>query len=208
MCERRRVAKKTKQVKFRFKMQGNAVVFIDWANVYKWKEKLGKDVDLTRLVKYLEGYDEVGEVRFYFGTEEQPHSKIQLREARAAGCKVVTKPVKFLPKEAESGEMVWVRKCDFDLEIGLDAFEGLEKYESFVFFSGDGDFATLYKRLVKRGKQVVVVYVHGSLGREVWEIKQGVFKRAIDRLDVNVFKKLDRKRADKKMPPRRRRRAQ
>jgi len=43
-------------------------------------------------------------------------------------------------KKIENNKIIaWKRKCDFDLEIGLDCFEGLEKYDGFIFFSGDGD---------------------------------------------------------------------
>lgn len=50
--------------------------------------------------------------------------------------------------------VIWKRKCDFDLEIGLDCFEMLDDYDGFIFFTGDGDMATLYERLVKRDKQL------------------------------------------------------
>ena len=76
------------------------------------------------------------------------------------------------------------RKCDFDLEIGLDCFENLDKYNSFVFLSGDGDFETLYQRLIVRNKQVIVVYQPGHLGREIWEMKKGIFKIEAERLGL------------------------
>ena len=116
---------------------------------------------------------------------------------RKIGYSVTTKPVKFLKVyNEEKTEFIWKRKCDFDLEIGLDAYESLDKFGSFIFFSGDGDFATLYTRLIKRKKQVIVIYAHGNLGREVWQIKNGIFKKHIKKLGVDLFVK--------KMPPNRR----
>ena len=51
-----------------------------------------------------------------------------------------------------------------------------EKYDSFIFLTGDGDMKTLYERLLKRKKQIVVVYMYGHLRREIWQIKRGVYK--------------------------------
>ena len=172
------------------KFRGKTAVFIDWANVYYWKETLKKEVDPKKLFEYLQSYDNVKQLRFYFGTDQShPASAAFLNEIRQLGYEVVTKDVKFLKKyNEERTEYIWVRKCDFDLEIGLDCFEQLDDFDSFIFFSGDGDFATLYKRLIKRNKQVVVIYMYGRLGREIWEMKKGIFKASIKKLKVDLYK--------------------
>ncbi len=48
--------------------------------------------------------------------------------------------------------------------------------ESLIFLTGDGDYEPLYKMLIKLGKQVIVVYTQGHLGREIWDMKYGIFK--------------------------------
>lgn len=183
---------------FKLKLKGKTAVFIDWANVYYWKDELKKEIDLKKLFNYLKSYKEVKDIRFYFGTDlTHPASKEFLKEAKQVGYQVITKKVKFLKiYDEEKRNFIWKRKCDFDLEIGLDAFERLDKFNSFIIFSGDGDFATLYLRLIKRKKQVIVVYMYGHLGREIWEMKKGLFKVSIKKLGVDVYKK---------MTPRRRR---
>jgi len=178
-----------KKKQFKLKLKGKAAVFIDWANVYRWRDSLKKDIDPQKLFSYLSSYPEIKEISFYFGTDKHPASKEQIKKAQEIGYRVVTKPVKYLPKKTESGEIIWVRKCDFDLEIGLDCFKRLGKFESFVFFSGDGDFATLYNRLIAEKKQVIVIYMYGHLGREVWEMKKGIFKAAIKKFGVDLYKK-------------------
>lgn len=177
-------SKRVKRTKaeFRLKLRGRAAVFVDWANVYNWKDSLKKEIDVKKLFGYLKTYARIKEINFYFGTDNHPASKEQIRKVKRIGYRVVTKSVKYLPKRGEGGVVVWVRKCDFDLEIGLDCFERLEKFESFIFFSGDGDFATLYRRLIKRKKQVIVIYAHGRLGREIWEMKKGIFKKNVKKL--------------------------
>lgn len=57
-----------------------------------------------------------------------------------------------------------------------------ENFESFIFFTGDGDFEPLYKLLIALNKQVTVVYTAGHLGREIWSIKKGLFKIQIKNL--------------------------
>jgi len=169
------------------KLKGKTVVFIDWANVHGWQEKTKWQIDLGKLYQYLCTYKKIKELRFYFGTDTHPASKEQLRQARKFGFKVITKPVKYLPVRNEN-TILWKRKCDFDLEIGLDCFEKLDKYDGFVFFSGDGDFATLYKRLIKNKKQVIVIFGKGTLGKEVALIKKGIFL-----LNVNQIQKFIQK---------------
>lgn len=181
---------KQKKTEFRLKLRGKTSIFIDWANVYHWKDSLKKEVDLKKLYRYLLTYKEVKEINYYFGTDFHPASKAQIIQAKKIGYRVVTKPVKYIRTKAETGEWVSLRKCDFDLEIGLDCFERLDKFASFIIFSGDGDFATLYERLIKKYKQVIVIYMYGSLGKEVWQMKRGIFKASILKLGVDVYKKM------------------
>lgn len=80
------------------------------------------------------------------------------------------------------------RKCDFDMEICIDTHKAIKNnYETFLFFSGDGDFAPLYKLLIKLRKQVIVIFAHGHMGKEVYQIKKGIFTKAVDRLGVDLF---------------------
>lgn len=179
---------------FKLKLKGKTAVFIDWANVYYWKDSLKWEIDLKKLFKYLKSYRQIKEINFYFGTDEHPASKEQIEEAKKIGYRVVTKLVKYLPV-SDRGAVIWKRKCDFDLEIGLDCFEKLDKYTGFVFLSGDGDFATLYQRLVKKNKQVVVFFAPGRLGKEVRFLRRGIY--------LCVVKKI--KEVIQKISPRRRR---
>lgn len=99
------------------KLKGKTAVFIDWANAYNWKNSLKWEINLQKLFKYLKSYRKVKEVGFYFGTDEHPASKEQIKDARKIGYRVITKPVKYLPiKDKET--LLWKRKCDFDLESG------------------------------------------------------------------------------------------
>ena len=74
------------------------------------------------------------------------------------------------------------------MEICIDVHEFLQKdFRSFIFLTGDGDFEPLYKLLIKQGKQLIVIFAHGHMGREIYQIKQGIFTKAVDRLGVDLF---------------------
>ncbi|RLF26918.1 MAG: hypothetical protein DRN14_06120, partial [Thermoplasmata archaeon] len=177
-------------IKFQLKLHGKTMVLVDWANVYRWKNSLKGEVDPEKLYKYFMSYEQVGEMSLYHGIDVHPKSAEFLKRMKDIGYKVVTKPVKYLKVRADSGEIVSQRKCDFDLEMGLDAYERIGEYDSFVFLSGDGDFATLYERLIAKGKQVIVVYSSGHLGREIWEMKRGIFKVELKKLSKELVKKM------------------
>jgi uncharacterized LabA/DUF88 family protein len=164
-------------------LRGKAAVFIDWANVHGWKKSLKRVVDLKKLYQLLSSYKEIKLISLYFGMDSHPKSKLFLQEVKQIGYHVVTKPVKYIPIAVVEGQRHYRRKCDFDMECCIDVHKLLEEnYNSFIFFTGDGDFEPLYKLLVGRGKQVIVVYARGHLGREVWELKEGIFKVEIQRL--------------------------
>ncbi len=47
----------------------------------------------------------------------------------------------------------------------------------------------IYQLLIENRKQVVVIYAYGHLGREVWEMKKGIFKAALVKFGVDLAKK-------------------
>lgn len=173
---------------FRLLLRGKTAVFIDWANVHGWEKSLKREISPNKLYRYLKTYKEIKNIYFYFGTDKHPKSKTFITRAKRIGYVVTTKPVKYILVAEVKDQKVYKRKCDFDMEICIKVHELLGKdIRSFIFFTGDGDFEPLYKMLIKLKKQVIVIYGHGHLGREIWEIKYGLFKKAIDRLGVNVF---------------------
>ena len=179
----------------KLQLKGPAVVFVDWANVHGWEKSLKAKVYLRSLFLSLHTYPEIKEVRLYAGTDTNPGSLRLLEKARAIGYTTTTKEVKYILVGFDSGKEIRKRKCDFDIEICIDVFHALEQeIKSFIFFSGDGDFAPIYRELAKLNKQVVVIYAHGHLGREIYAMKSGLYKIAVDRLWPEQF-------LDKKLPP-------
>lgn len=67
------------------------------------------------------------------------------------------------------------------MEVCIDVHQALKDgYDSFIFFTGDGDYDPLYRMLINLRKQIIVVYAHGHLGREIYQIQRGLYKMAVD----------------------------
>ena len=144
-----------------------------------------QQIPYKKLYKYFGKYKQVDFRGFYFGADKHPKSKKFIKQMRQVGYKVKTKPVKYIKIGRVGDNIIRKRKCDFDIEICMDVYKGLEKgYEGFVFLTGDGDFVPLYKYLIKKKKQVIVVYARKHVGREVWQVKEGLFKVQLDHLGV------------------------
>jgi uncharacterized LabA/DUF88 family protein len=67
------------------------------------------------------------------------------------------------------------RKCDFDVEITTDALNLIDKYDTLLLFSGDGDYAALTKDLIAKGKKVILVFGPGHKGKEYLDINSSLF---------------------------------
>lgn len=167
----------------RLLLKGKALVFIDWANVFGWKESLKREPDPFKIFQYFKTYPEIVDVRFYFGTDTHEKSIAFIKDVSKIGFTVITKPVKYVPAAKVDGKIIYRRKCDFDMEACIDVHALLKQdYQSFIFFTGDGDYEPLYKMLIQLQKQAIVVYTAGHLGREIWNIKRGLFKAQLKNL--------------------------
>ncbi len=67
------------------------------------------------------------------------------------------------------------RKCDFDIEIALDVLDNLDKFDTFILFSGDGDYAPLIEYCLRYQKQAIIVALPGSLGKEYRVISKNLY---------------------------------
>lgn len=76
------------------------------------------------------------------------------------------------------------RKCNFDVEITMDALIRINNYERFVLCSGDGDFVRLMNYLKQQKKRTVLVY---PKRRTAWQLKKIPVERiTLDSLESAV----------------------
>lgn len=70
------------------------------------------------------------------------------------------------------------RKCNFDVEIGVDMLLDLERSEvdTFVLWSGDSDFADSLSRILAAGKKAIIFASPRLISHELNELKsEGLF---------------------------------
>lgn len=162
---------------------GKIYSFVDFGNVNYWFEYDIRDgdnndlpagskliVDVERLANFLNLFSE--HKRFYFGLDPKNRKSFHIVvKARSFFNQTITKPIQKIRhylKDIESknitrpvgedlqGRYVYIPKCNFDVEICIDAIRLIDKYETFCLFSGDADFAALVEFLRGKGKKVIL----------------------------------------------------
>lgn len=163
---------------------GRVATFIDFGNVNFWYEHDERDedgkqlaphekliVDLEKLAHFVTLFSE--NTRFYFGLDQRHQKSIHIiRKGREYFDKAVTKPVQYIkhylqPGEAHTttravnqdrgGHYIYIPKCNFDVEICIDAVRLLNLYDTFCLLSSDADFAYLVEFLKRRDKQFILI---------------------------------------------------
>ena len=200
------------------KLCGKSVrVYIDYANVRPWSNKLGWHIDIMRLKQFLDSFQVIEAVNFYNGyLEGDKKSERDIKDIENQRYIVRTKPVKvmkfsidvssilpnsttiidqfikrsllrkfdnetirFLNKKFKDMNKkgkyyIEDRKCNFDVEIGVDMLLDNEKTktDTFILWSGDSDFADPAKKLIKAGKKVIIFGTSGKISRELSELRK------------------------------------
>lgn len=141
-------------------------VFLDGANCFYTQRKMGWDIDAEKLLSYCKGFGNVVEAVYYTGIDICPSNSQQKYYDKLAyiGYSLVTKPVKTI-YDPESGKTV--QKANLDVEIVLDIFNMIDRYDIAVLISGDGDFERAIKQLKSRGKEVKVLSTRGFVASEL-----------------------------------------
>lgn len=79
------------------------------------------------------------------------------------GYELRTKPISTIHTGGDTRNF----KCNFDVEIAIDAMDFIEEFDVFVLCSGDGDFIPLLKRLKRALKLTHVIAVKGRFHRNL-----------------------------------------
>ncbi len=79
-------------------MFGNSTnIYIDYANVRPWANKLGWHIDLKRLKQFLDSFDTIKSIKFYSGKlKDDLDSENLQKEIEGLGYSLKTKPVKIM----------------------------------------------------------------------------------------------------------------
>lgn len=78
------------------------IIYVDFANVIPWKNRLGWNIDIKRLKQLFDSFPNIQKVRFYYGElKGDLHSQTILSEARNHSYEVTTKPVKIIKQSID-----------------------------------------------------------------------------------------------------------
>src|SRR3989344_4741229 len=78
-------------------LSGKVNVYIDFANVRPWSEKLGWHIEPRKLRQFLKSFDNVGPIKFYQGElVGDPRSEDEIKKLKECKYIVRTKPVKIM----------------------------------------------------------------------------------------------------------------
>lgn len=203
-------------------LSGKINVYIDYANVRPWSEKLEWHIDLKRLKQFLSSFEGMGEVKFYSGTlAGDEKSEEEVKHIKECGYLLRTKPVKIMHFSIDtksipsmedksllkqfirrallrkySGETVEYlnrrfaamnmagelfiedRKCNFDVEIGVDMLLDYEKkdFDTCILWSGDSDFYDPLLKLLDGKKKVILFSTARRVSKELNDLQsKGLF---------------------------------
>lgn len=174
---------------------GSIFSFIDFANVNYWFEEDRYDaenkilleneklsINILKLKEFAEIFS--GDTRFYYGHDAANQKSLGFLIATRkiyGKSRVFTKPIQKVrhyvsQHEAVSntrtlehdsrGDFIRIPKCNFDVEICVDAIKLIQNYDTFCLFSSDADFVHLARFIKSKGKKIILVkggYIHHSL---------------------------------------------
>ncbi|MBI5222012.1 MAG: NYN domain-containing protein [Candidatus Magasanikbacteria bacterium] len=174
---------------------GKVFVFVDFANVDKWFAEDDRDwnknvlennkklsIDLEKLLVFTKCFSD--HVRFYYGHNPQNVNSLKFlgKTKYVFGENMVfTKPIQQVKHHLDekeriintrqirndnTGDFIYLPKCNFDVEICVDAIRLMSRYDTFCLFSSDSDFVSLIKFLKNNRKKVILIkggYVQHAL---------------------------------------------
>jgi len=73
-------------------------IYVDFANVLNWQNKLDWHIELKRLKQFFDSFDTIKSIKFYYGTLNNRNKSFQsyVETAISCGFNVKTKPVKIM----------------------------------------------------------------------------------------------------------------
>ena len=150
-----------------------ASVFIDAANYHYSLRGDGWRIDYEKFRNILETKFNIHDIFYYEGMHSKKsfkdsgnspsHSKFLKQKAKKKAFFKKLKGLDFIIKTKpissiyDFTEGEYKLKCNFDVELAIDAIDTLKKYDVFILCSGDGDFVKLAKYLKGKYKYTVVI---------------------------------------------------
>lgn len=123
-----------------------AGVFIDEGNMFYSQKDSGWKVHWQKVLDLLNGFVDIKIARYYMGMPVKNTATYEMnvlikRRLEKEGFEIITKPLKKIYLNQQKSE--FKNKCNFDVEITIDAIRNLDKIDLVILGSGDCDFIAL-----------------------------------------------------------------
>ena len=153
--------------------QMKAGVFIDFSNFHYYLKKNGWEIDWKKFKAFLSNLYSVSAIYYYEGTlskaaffdifpENTLTDFIFMKEAKERYLKFLRNNgfivrQKLINRVFDSKEEKYKHKCNFDVELTIDAIDTIDSYDVFILCSGDGDFQKLIKYIKGKYKKTIII---------------------------------------------------
>jgi uncharacterized LabA/DUF88 family protein len=151
-------------------------IFIDYRNIHYYLIRYKWEIDWEKFKTYFGKKYDLQEIYFYEGlitktaffdthknrnlndfNNQKKGKETFFKFLKDNGYIVRTKPVQRLYDDRTKS---FKHKCNFDVELTIDAINTIDKYDQCILGSGDGDFIKLVKYL--KGKHKIVLIMAGK----------------------------------------------
>jgi uncharacterized LabA/DUF88 family protein len=150
-----------------------AIICVDFSNYHYYLNKRKWKIDWKKFINYFQCFYTLEAIFYYEGvpskavyldrhrgkSEEDFNlakmAKLRFHQSlKRLSIKVRSKPVSRVYDDTEGR---FKHKCNFDVDLTIDAVDNLDRLDTFILCSGDGDFTRLIKYTKGRHKKAVVV---------------------------------------------------
>ena len=164
-------------------------IFIDASNYHYSLKKAGWQINYRKFVDYFKNMYNVIKIYYYEGipSEKQYRDKnpgstrkdfLDYKKRKIKYFKTlkefgITVRTKTINRIYDNTEGIYKYKCNFDVELTIDALNDIENFDEIILCSGDGDFTKLIKYLKGKFKKTTVI---APFDRLSWSLSKSAHK--------------------------------
>ena len=140
-------------------------VFVDGNNLFHLqKSSLRWQIDVKKILQWVSERGQVVDATYYTGIDAENQGLAgYLDVVSRLGYTIESKPVKTITQE--NGDTM--SKANMDVEMAVDMISTLDRYDTALLVSGDGDFLSVLQALKHRGKGFILLSTYGMVAREI-----------------------------------------
>jgi len=140
--------------------------FIDFGNVNHWFDKEAElKIDLNKLKKFTKTFFKSSWIYYGFDPlNKKSINFINWMKVFFGKYYVYSKNIQKIIHQPNSAV---IHKCNFDVEITVDAIRLADNYKTLCLFSGDADFLRLVRYLKQEKNKKIILIKGGFIQREL-----------------------------------------